>query len=171
MKVGMDVLEKDEHGLTTYLLKSMAQIPGLRIYGDTDLSTVPRGGVVSFNLDNLEHGLVAAFLNDYHNVAVRNGCFCAQPYGMALMECERSVFPFKPVAPTELPGMVRASLGAYSTIEDVDALCSALNNLLDNRERVLALYEKDADGTYLRNDGKTLSRVFDLHQSETVFAG
>jgi cysteine desulfurase/selenocysteine lyase len=78
-QIGMERIHAAEQTLLRRLLGELSVTPGVRVYGDLDLERSPRLGTVAFNLDGLEHGLVAAALNDYHNVAVRNGCFCAHP--------------------------------------------------------------------------------------------
>ncbi|MEI2619576.1 MAG: hypothetical protein V9G09_02415 [Candidatus Nanopelagicales bacterium] len=60
-------------------------------------------------------------LNDYHNVAVRNGCFCAHPYVRELLKPELWALDLDPDADDAAAalepwqGMVRASLGLYTT--------------------------------------------------------
>jgi hypothetical protein len=111
-------------------------------------------GVVSFNLAGLEHGLVAAVLNDYHNVAVRNGCFCAHPYVRELLKPELWELDLDPDADDAEAliqpwrGMVRASLGLYSTEEDIEALLTGVRDLLANPDRYRALYQADGDGNF-----------------------
>ena len=78
--IGMDVIEEDERRLTQYALTRFAEIPGLQLYGSHRLEVADRIGVLAFNLDGLPHGLVTAALNDYFGIAVRNECFCAQPF-------------------------------------------------------------------------------------------
>jgi selenocysteine lyase/cysteine desulfurase len=167
MAIGMDTIAEAEHALTRALLARLEAIPEVEVYGSTDLEAVPRAGVVSFNVRGMPHGLVAAYLNDFHNIAVRNGCFCAQPYVKALLQID---------AATEksfhedilcgdrrhLPGMVRASLGPYSTADDVEALGGALEALVADRERITALYGPTMDGTFLRVDGAELPTTFSV---------
>jgi selenocysteine lyase/cysteine desulfurase len=167
MKIGMDTIAKREHELTTLLLDSLAEVPGVVVYGATDPRSVPRAGVVSFNVTGLHHGLVAAYLNDFENIAVRNGCFCAQPYIQTLLgvdevrvqQCadEQAMGDRR-----NIPGMVRASLGVYSTEEDIEALTDALVQLNEHKERVVALYRADADGTFRRNDGQESPPTFTM---------
>ena len=61
-------------------LARLASNADVIVYGACDTARAPRAGVVAFNLRTLPHGLVAAALSDYFNIAVRNDCFCAQPY-------------------------------------------------------------------------------------------
>jgi selenocysteine lyase/cysteine desulfurase len=84
-RVGMDVVAEHERALTQHLLTRFSQIDGLTLYGAPDLNEADRIGVVTFNLDALPHGLVAAALNDYFGIAMRNECFCAQPFVRRLL--------------------------------------------------------------------------------------
>ena len=110
--------------------------------------------MVSFNLAGLEHGLVAAVLNDYHNVAVRNGCFCAHPYVRELLRPELWALDLDPDAEDAAAllkpwqGMVRASLGLYTTDEDIEALLAGIRDLLARPDDYRALYVADADGDF-----------------------
>ena len=76
----MDNILEEDTQLTHYCLEEMLNIPKVVIYGETCMTTCPRAGTISFNIKQLNHGLVAAILNDYFNIAVRNECFCAHPY-------------------------------------------------------------------------------------------
>ena len=132
-------------------LRSMSEV---QIYGELNLELTPRLGVVAFNLTGIEHGLVAAVLNDYHNVAVRNGCFCAHPYVSALLKPELWALDIDPDALNATAqiqpwrGMVRASLGLYSTKEDVDTLLNGIRDLLDNIAYYRSKYSMDAAGNF-----------------------
>jgi hypothetical protein len=102
-------------------------------YGETDpRQTDDRIGVISFNLAGLHHALVAAILAYEGGIGVRNGCFCAQPYVMRLLDlgaADQDRWRRAQLAgdKTGRPGMVRVSLAAYNTSEDVDALVEMLN--------------------------------------------
>ena len=84
----------------------------------------------SFNIIDMDHGLVAAILNDHFNIAVRNECFCAHPYVEKMLhmthkekinqlDCLDDHLAWK-VEPWM--GMVRASIGLYNTKNDIDFL-------------------------------------------------
>jgi selenocysteine lyase/cysteine desulfurase len=173
MAIGMDVIEDAEHELTAALLDRLSKIDDVTIYGSTE---VPRAGVVAFNVGDLPHGLVASYLNDWHNIAVRNGCFCAQPYVKDLLQLdcdteERFRTALMCGDRRDIPGMVRASLGVYSTQEDVEALGAALEQLVRDRETIVRDYRPDMDGTYRRNDGATLPTTFDVADVVRSWAG
>jgi hypothetical protein len=90
---------------------------------------------------------------------VRSGCFCAQPYIQALLgvtteraeQCQDEMIEGDH---RSIPGMVRASLGLYSSTDDVETLGSALEQLVRDRERIVGLYQLRRDGTAVRADGE-----------------
>jgi hypothetical protein len=93
-------------------------------------------------------------LNDYHNVAVRNGCFCAHPYVRELLKPELWALDLDPddADATALlgrrQGMVRASLGLYTTDEDIAALLAGVRDLLARPDYFRSLYESDTEGHF-----------------------
>jgi cysteine desulfurase / selenocysteine lyase len=153
-RVGMRTIGAAEQRLNETLLDGLAGVPGIRIYGSTDLARCPRVGVASFNLAGLDHGLVAAVLNDHHNIAVRNHCFCAQPCVRALLQPELWALDIggdRAAAQRDIErrrGMVRASLGLYTTADDIARLLSALRKIARDGKRYRALYRIADDGEY-----------------------
>jgi selenocysteine lyase/cysteine desulfurase len=167
LALDMEQVEQAEIELTRKLVERLDGIEGVSVVGATDLENVPRAGVVAFDVEGFHHGLVAAFLNDFHNVAVRNGCFCAQPYvqRMLKLDCDIEARYEKEVRcgdRSHVPGLVRASLGLYSTEEDIDALGVALEDLVQNAERIKAMYENDRTGTFHRIDCEPLPATFEV---------
>jgi len=153
-KIGMEFIYEDETALINGALNQIKQIEHVIIYGDTNWSTCPRAASISFNIRGLDHGLVAAILNDYHNIAVRNACFCAHPY-VKEMIIEEIIGPGKDLNKIDFnaelkvkAGMVRASFGIYSTKDDVSALVSALKDIVAKRDEYSSLYTLDGTGTY-----------------------
>lgn len=131
-RIGMDQIATHEAKLTAYALHQMAQIDGLRIYGETDPQrSADRLGVIPFNLGALPHALVAAVLGTEFGIGVRSGCFCAHPYLVQLLNLSRDDVERVRASMAEgdkgsMPGMVRISFGMYNTKDDVDALTTAL---------------------------------------------
>ena len=164
-RVGMDLIAEDERELTQYALTKLEGIDGLRIYGSHRMEVAERIGVITFNLKELPHGLVTAILNDYYGIAVRNECFCAQPFVRQLLGIadERGVAPSSctdtcgpddaPAAsgdgapPREQPGMVRISFGLYNTKKDVDRAASALREIVDRADEYREQYKPVRDGS------------------------
>ena len=131
-EIGMDWLAEHETELTRYALAEMRRIEGIEIYGDNEPARAgERLGVIPFNIKGLSHYLVSAVLSTEHAIGVRNGCFCAHPYVLHLLDIG------DPVAwswrkqvingvRAHLPGLVRISFGCYNNAEEVDRLVQAL---------------------------------------------
>jgi len=153
-KIGMDIIFDEETELINNALEKMKQIDGVVIYGETNCEVCPRAASISFNVRGMDHGLVAAILNDYHNIAVRNECFCAHPYvkEMIIEELEYSREQIEEIEIDAMfkvkAGMVRASFGIYSTENDIDALVKALKDIVKNKDEYAKLYNLTADGIY-----------------------
>ncbi len=133
--VGTDNIERHESALTAYALEQLQSLGDVRIYGATNPGrTDERVGVIAFNLDRVDHALVAAVLGYEGGIGVRNGCFCAQSYVAHLLELDKREQARRRRAHlagdrTRSPGMVRISFGAYNTAEDVDALVGMLRRI------------------------------------------
>ncbi|MCK4579324.1 MAG: aminotransferase class V-fold PLP-dependent enzyme [Candidatus Marinimicrobia bacterium] len=156
-RIGMDVLAKEEDHLLKYALDRMSNLEQVRIYGCLDTEACPRVASIAFNVGGVSHALVAAMLNDYHNIAVRNECFCAHPYVMSLMPGDSK--RFREMSDEEWrnlkgpkPGMVRASFGLYNTKADADRLITALEDLIEHQEHYLSVYELGDDHVYRHPD-------------------
>ena len=165
-RIGMDVIEEDERELTQYALERFEELPGLHIYGSHRLEIADRIGVITFNLHGLHHGLVTAVLNDYFGIAVRNECFCAQPFVRQLLGIadEYGVAPDSCMGvrlPGTKPGMVRVSFGLYNTRADVDAAVEALTHILENAAFYRKNYVPVPD-----DSGDWRHRTFDFNPAE-----
>ena len=91
VRIGMDKVAQHEADLTRHALTLFNQIPELTIYGSRDpKSAEKRLGVIPLNVDGLPHHLVAAVLGYEYGIGVRNGCFCAHPYLLQLMNVSRA---------------------------------------------------------------------------------
>jgi selenocysteine lyase/cysteine desulfurase len=125
------------------------------IYGETDVTKCIRAGSISFNIRGMHHGLTAAILNDYFNIAVRNECFCAHPYVKELI-LDDMLDAIDEMSQDEieskyklLAGMVRTSFGLYNKLDDVDALMNALNEIVLKKDEFSTLYHVDDTGNYV----------------------
>lgn len=152
-RIGMDAISAHEARLTRKLIGRLQAIPGIRLYGNTDLDRVPRTPTVVLNVDGIEHALLAAILNDYFNIAVRNECFCAQPYVREMIREELWDLDIDDENYLEAEvaaklGMVRVSLALYSREEDVDAFVAALKRIVRDCDFFRAQYRKDRSGVY-----------------------
>jgi selenocysteine lyase/cysteine desulfurase len=153
--VGMEVVDTHERQLTSLLLQKLARIPQVKILGSSDPDAVEnRVGVVSFTVEGVPHGLVAAILSYEWGIAVRNGCFCAQPLMKRLLQVEDTC-----TCPSEeetmmrgdrhnVPGAVRASLGIHNTEQEIETLVRAVSCIAQKQWK--GDYQQDtATGEYL----------------------
>jgi len=152
-RAGMDKVRDKEIGLIDFAWNGLKAIEGVSVYGP-EPSDVPRTGTIAFNIKGFDHGLTAAALNDYHNIQVRNGCFCAHPYVRELLKREMWDMDIDPDAPNaeadveRKRGMARASLGLYTTQADLEALLVGVRDLVERREEILSLYEPVGSNGY-----------------------
>ncbi len=111
-RVGVERVERYEHGLLAYATERLATVPGLTMIG-----TAPeKAGVLSFVLAGQKTEEVGGML-DQEGIAVRSGHHCAQPI----------------LRRFGLEATVRASLAPYNTCEDIDALVDALRRIQAGR--------------------------------------
>jgi cysteine desulfurase/selenocysteine lyase len=135
MAIGMDQIAAQEQELTAYALQQLQTVPGLRLYGERDWRrTEERTGVIPFNLAGVPHALVAAILGYEGGIGVRNGCFCAHPYVVHLLNLttqEQSFWRRETLSgdKSRMPGMVRISLGHTNRPEDIDHLVTMLRRI------------------------------------------
>ncbi|MGE4266788.1 MAG: aminotransferase class V-fold PLP-dependent enzyme [Deferribacterales bacterium] len=119
---GMESIYAHESELTDYALARLEQIDGVRLYSERNGI-----GVISFNYRDIFHSDLAAALSTTADIAVRSGCFCAQPYVQKLLNISLSDIALNLADwHQKRPGMVRISFGMYNSIEEVDRFCDAL---------------------------------------------
>jgi selenocysteine lyase/cysteine desulfurase len=135
------------------LLARLSRIPGVGVLGG--IESRPGGqarlGLASFVVEGLHHGLVAAALSHEWGIAVRNGCFCANPYVFHLLHMDKKAVDAVEGEVTAghrkaLPGAVRASLAPYNTATEVERFVEAVTRIA--KGKLKATYEQAADGTF-----------------------
>ncbi|WP_017557805.1 aminotransferase class V-fold PLP-dependent enzyme [Nocardiopsis baichengensis] len=121
-EAGQERLHAREEALLRRLRAGLAAVPGVH-----DLSLWDRGhprvGIVSFVVDGVPAGLLAAALSAEHGIGVRDGLFCAHPLTRYLL-------------PEGHGQAVRASIGLGTTEEHVDRLVAAVAALADRGPRL-----------------------------------
>ena len=115
--VGLDSIAAHEHRLTQYAHEVLQNIPGLQIVGP---APEHKAGIVSFCFESgRPHPHDIASLVDRHGVAIRAGHHCAEPlhrrFGLA--------------------ATARASFYLYNTLEEIDRLAEALEDVVQVFER------------------------------------
>ena len=168
MDVGMDAVAAHEAELTAYALTQLRDVPGIKIFGQTDPAKVSeKVGVIPFSMDGVSHFLLAAILGYEGGIGVRSGCFCAHPYVVHLLgldadgtaEWRRQMLGGDR---SNMPGLVRMSFGCYNDRSDVDRLVSMLYRVAEGD--YMGDYQLDrASGEYTpKNFRDTLSGYFSL---------
>jgi len=108
-QVGLEAIEAHEQALLAYGTQRLLAIPGVKIYGVAP----EKAAVLSFNVAGV-HPYDVGTLLDQMGIAVRTGQHCTQP----IMDC------------FGIPGTIRASLAAYTSREDLDALAHGLEKAI-----------------------------------------
>ncbi|HSD12440.1 MAG TPA: cysteine desulfurase [Patescibacteria group bacterium] len=105
---GIDQIAGHEHEMTAYLIGRLSEVPGVTVIGPS--ADVPRTGAVSFTVDGIHPHDVSTIL-DAEGVCVRGGHHCAMPLlrELGIMD-----------------GVTRASVGLYTTKDDIDLLIAGL---------------------------------------------
>lgn len=109
-QIGMHNIAQHEKNLTSYLLKGITSISGVKVIGPVDMKD--RGGVVSFTIDGVHPHDVGQVLDQY-GIAVRTGHHCAWPLMRKL----------------NLVGTTRASLYLYNSQSDLDSLLESIEKV------------------------------------------
>jgi hypothetical protein len=145
----MDAIDNHERELTALLLEKLKRIPQVKVLGSSDPEAVDkRVGAVSFTVEGVPHGLVAAVLSCEWGIAVRNGTFCAQPLMKHLLKTDEDFVCGSKSDDGNADGAVRASLGIHNTEKDIETLVEAVANIA--QKQWFGEYDQDADsGEYL----------------------
>jgi cysteine desulfurase / selenocysteine lyase len=105
--LGVANIHAHEKHLGDRMHRGLSAIPGVSVYSP------PGTGVVSFNVAGKNPDAFARGLDDYRQICVRSGMHCAEPLSSSY-HCD---------------GTVRASVGCYTTEDEVDILVDAVRCL------------------------------------------
>lgn len=130
-EIGIENIEKYERSLTQYAHNLMRAIPNLIIYDDSNIKN--KVSIISFNMKGLHHTQLAYILAKEAGIAVRNGCFCAQPYVQRLLGIsDEDAKKYRQNDKSRLPGMVRISFGLYNDYNEIELFYYLLNKIGEN---------------------------------------
>jgi hypothetical protein len=170
-RVGVDVINKREHELTSRALTSWSADENIEILGNPDAAQ--RVGIMSFNLKDdqgnyLHHKFATALLNDLFGIQSRAGCSCAGPYGHRLLNIDLDTSErFRSVVKEGYcgmkPGWCRVGLHWVMDDDEADYVIAAVHFIAQHGRRFLKLYDFDlSTGTWThKHEGNTLP-TFDL---------
>lgn len=146
-EIGIDKIVEHEIKLTKYFLEKLTKIPEVKIYSNTKESLIPNmTSVISFDVVDFHHSLLACLLAYEGGIGVRNGCFCTHPYIHRLLN----------LSPSEIrkiqqdmifgrlknvPGLVRVSFGMYNTTQEIDVFINVLNYIIENKKSICDEYK------------------------------
>jgi cysteine desulfurase/selenocysteine lyase len=111
--VGMENVEAWDLKLANKLIEGLTDIDGVTVYGPMDPKQ--RVGLATFNIDGMNPHDVALTLDQEYGIAVRSGHHCALPLMKELFQLNE--------------GNVRASTYIYNTLEEIDLLLSAVEEI------------------------------------------
>jgi len=140
-RLNMEKISKYEKDLTRYTLENIKTVPNLILYDDEDIEN--KVSILSFNIQGLYHETVAIALALEEGIAVRNGCFCAQPYIQKLLNISMdNIDKYKENEDFPRPGTVRISYGLYNNHKEIDNFIDLLKRIGNNIEYYHLKYRK-----------------------------
>ncbi|WIF95866.1 aminotransferase class V-fold PLP-dependent enzyme [Caminicella sporogenes] len=110
---GIENIRKHEEELTDYMLKKLAEIKKVKVYGPQDAKK--QASVISLNIGDLDSSEVSYALDQVFNIAVRSGLHCAPLAHKIIGTFEQ--------------GTVRFSIGYFNTKEDIDKAVEAIRKI------------------------------------------
>jgi len=112
-KIGMDEVARWDARLAERLSDGLREIERVEVYSPSDPQD--RVGIVSFNVGGMSPHDVALSLDEEHAIAVRSGHHCALPLMKELFRLPE--------------GTVRASTYVYNTVNEIELLLGAVEDL------------------------------------------
>ena len=108
-EIGLERIYAYEQDLLSYGLSTLAEVEGLKFIGEAP----ERSGVISFIVNEIHPHDIGTLL-DHEGIAVRTGHHCTQPLMKRL----------------NVTATIRASLGIYTTRDEIDLLAEALQKVI-----------------------------------------
>lgn len=105
-----------EQELTEYLMQQLKHIPDVKVYQVAD--SLQQVGIVSFNIGGYKAEDVGIILDEDYHIAVRAGYQCAP-------------LIHEHIHSKEYAGVVRASVGGFTTKDEIDCLVRAVREITE----------------------------------------
>ncbi len=116
LKKDADYFLNNEKELTLYMIRQLKEIFGVVLYLPQNLNN--HAGIVSFNVEGYHADDIGMILDEDFNIAVRAGYQCA-PLIHKYLETENYL------------GVVRASIGRFTTKEEIDLFVNAVREIAE----------------------------------------
>lgn len=104
---------KSEHLISNYLISALSSMDGITLYTPADPNE--HTGVATFNIGTLQSGFVADILDSEYSICCRSGIHCAPLMHTFFGTTEQ--------------GMVRASVGYSTTMQEAESFINAIENI------------------------------------------
>jgi selenocysteine lyase/cysteine desulfurase len=174
-RIGMELISQEEHALTSHMLRGMAQIPGLKIYGVKEPDSIrftQKIGVIVFTLGNMMSNITANKLAFQSGIGVRYGCHCAHIIVKRILKVPPLLERFQKLIQTlfpklRLPGVVRVSLGLGNNEEDVDNLIRALRKIAENNSQAKKSHPVNS-GTTMPSKSQVKKQINDFIHAAAI---
>ena len=140
--MGVPNMLRHEKALLSLAFNRMDKINKLHILAN---NLRDRLGVISFFIEDIHYNLIVKLLNDLYGIQVRGGCSCAGTYGHFLLHVDPS--RSKHIAHkindgdlSEKPGWVRLSFHPTMTVDEVNYIIDAIENISLNIDKYSEKY-------------------------------
>jgi len=167
-QIGLESIAEHEARLSTYLLRKLEKLSSISIYGDVDpANTSQRLGVIPFEVDGMSHQLLTAVLAFEGGIGVRDGCFCAHPYVLKLLNVSpQRIETYKEEVShgshAGLPGLIRVSFGCYNEESEVGALIEQLERAVRGEYRGEYIQDRKTGEFQPKGLSEDLNQYFSL---------
>jgi selenocysteine lyase/cysteine desulfurase len=148
--IGWDEIADHDRAVAERLRRGLESMPSVRVLGPRSGDLLP---VVTFTVEGMHHGLVAARLSAEHAIGVRHGCFCAHPYlirllGLSPEELDAYRSEVRRGVKASMPGAVRVSAGLSTSLEDVDRFLDALEAVSSSKRPPVPYIQDPSSGDF-----------------------
>jgi selenocysteine lyase/cysteine desulfurase len=137
-RIGFHLIEEEERKLIAKVLKALANLPDVSVYGITDAESPifrQKTAVIAFDVKNRMAGSIARKLAYQGGIGIRFGCHCAHLIVKHVLNFTTTqekiqkyvlrVLPF-----ITLQGMSRVSFGLHNKGQDADRLITVLQQIV-----------------------------------------
>jgi cysteine desulfurase / selenocysteine lyase len=138
--IGFEDIFNHEQDILNRAKSQFSSLAGMQTYCDLDYDANKKCSILTFNLEGIHPGIVAARLGHEYGIGVRQGAICQFLYVATLLglHAEQVKAARQAVLSGKMDsmyGIVRASFGLGNKPEDVDSLAEALSVIIKTSEK------------------------------------